>query len=158
MQREIIFLVKFFVIFGILEALIFYSDMSFIQNPIAGFEAGLLGLGHEGNSILLDGQSFNIASSCTGLVSSAVLAAIIFSLRKPELGKKLGIFAIGAAALLLLNLVRIYIVLLFGIYYGAQLAEAMHVVSWLTTSAAIILLWYYLTKRLYKIRDFAGFM
>ncbi len=84
-----------------------------------------------------------------------ILASIVFSLRKPEFKKKLVLFSMGFAVLFLSNFLRIYLVLLAGINYGIGAADLVHTISWFTTSALIILLWYYLTKKIAKVEKFS---
>ena len=133
-------------------------DTSFLQNSIAWLEAEALGLSSGGNKIFFNDSIFLIVPSCTGLVSSIVLGSIIFSLKKPELTKKIGIFLLGSIALILLNLVRVYFVLLAGINFGFQITELAHVISWFFVAAFIIFLWYYLTKKICKIESFDKFL
>tara|TARA_Y100000310_G_scaffold280829_1_gene300833 strand:+ start:3596 stop:4006 length:411 start_codon:yes stop_codon:yes gene_type:complete len=134
------------------------APLSPLQNAIAGFEAGLLGLARDGNVIGIAGGLFVVSASCTGLVSASVLAAIIFSLKKPVLKKKLVIFATGAIALFLLNLVRVYIVLLVAINFGSAAADLAHTISWFSTAALILAAWYLGMKKLIGIKDFSELM
>ena len=88
-KKAIIFLIKFFVIYTILQFLILALPLEFVENGIAEIEANAIGARAEGNMIEGREQSFQIVPNCTGLVGISILAAIIFSLRKPELKKKL---------------------------------------------------------------------
>jgi len=152
------FVLKFFAVFFVLEALLVGSSIPLLQEPIASLEAGLLGLESEGNIILSEGGNFEISPSCTGLVSSIILAAIIFSLKKPEIKKKIGIFLAGSVSLLVLNLFRIYLVILGGELFGFWIVEPLHILSWFATTALILVLWYYLTMQITGIRNFSGFL
>ena len=102
-KKAILFLIKFFVIYAVLQFLIFVLPIGFIENGIAGIEASAIGARAEGNVIELDDatttHSFQIVPNCTGLVGISVLAAIIFALRKPKLKKKLALLCIGALIL-----------------------------------------------------------
>lgn len=134
------------------------SSIPLLQEPIASIEAGLLGLESEGSLIFSDGGNFEISPSCTGLVSSIILAAIIFSLKKPEIKKKIGIFLAGSISLLVLNIFRIYLVILGAELFGFWIAEPLHILTWFTTTAFILVLWYYLTMRITGIKNFSGFL
>ncbi len=157
-RKELAFLLKFFVIFAAVEALLLYADFSLLENYIAASAANWLGLPHSANLIFLPDGTFEINSQCTGLVSAGVLAAIVFSLRKPDLGKKAAIFLAGFALLLVLNYFRVYLVVWAGKAYGIGAGEMVHVASWFTTAAFVLALWYYFTKRVAKTKDFAGFL
>ena len=61
---------------------------------------------------------------------------------------KAGIAILGIALLFLINILRVYFVLLAGKLYGIQTAELVHTASWLAMTAIIIAIWYYLTKKL----------
>ncbi len=153
-KKAVVFLAKFFAVFLVLQTLIFLAPLDSLENGIAETEAGLLSLERQENLVLMENGNFEIGASCTGLVSSAVLASIVFSLRKPDLKKKILVFLAGSIALLLLNLARVYIVLLSS-SQGLDFAEAVHVASWYAMAGAIIMSWFYLTKRITGIKDFS---
>lgn len=137
-----------------LQYVIYIAPMQFITTAIASFEAPLLGLENTGNAILFDSVSFVINNSCTGFVSASILAAIVFSLKKPDLKRKLYIFAVCALALFAINLMRVYLVILFGINFSVTLAELAHVISWFLMSAAIIFCWYMVTRKVIGVKEF----
>jgi len=157
-KKKIAFLLKFFAIFAFAEILIFYVDFSALENFIAAQSASYFGLPWSGNAIFVPDGTFLITSSCTGLVSMSILAAIIFSLRKPKLEQKFGIFIAGAALLFILNYIRVFLVVGIGKYHGIAAGEIAHVISWFTTAALVLILWYYFTKKVAKVKDFAGFL
>ena len=134
------------------------ADISFFQESITAFQANLLGADFDGIKIFLNGGVFLITPSCTGFVSASILGAIIFSLKKPKLKQKIGIFLAGAVLLMVANQFRLYFVLLSGKFFWVQTAELVHVASWFATTAAIIFAWYYFTKKTAKIKDFEGFL
>ncbi len=134
--------------------MIYVAPMHFITDSIASLEASFLGLKNVESTILFDSVSFVINNSCTGFVSASILAAIVFSLKKPNLKKKLYIFVACALALFVINLVRVYLVILFGIRFGVTLAEFAHIISWFLMSAAIIVCWYVATKKIIGVKEF----
>lgn len=154
-KKAVVFLAKFFALFLLLQTLIFLAPLDSLENGIAELEAGLLSLERQENLVVMEKGNFEISANCTGLVSAAVLASIVFSLKKPDLKKKILIFLAGSIALLLLNLVRVYIVLLSS-SQGIGFAETMHVASWYAMAGAIIIAWFYLTRRITEIKDFSG--
>lgn len=152
-KKIIFFCAKFFIIYFVLQYLIELADLSALNNFIAYSSASLLGLGYEGNIVFVNGAIFTITNFCTGLVSASVLAAIVFSLRKPALGKKVVLFLGGLVLLLLINIPRVSLVL-----YSAMMgldAELVHTLTWFIMSAAVLLIWYYGTKRVAKVKDFS---
>ncbi len=153
-KKILLFLVKFFLIFGVLEFIILNADLGFVQEPIAKLEGALSGLEAEGINLIFSEGYFIITPSCTGFVSASILAAIIFSLKKPAMGKKFLLLAAGTVLLFAVNIFRIYFVLLAGINYGGAAAEAMHQISWFLTAAAIIFAWHYLTKKVTGVKEF----
>ena len=155
-RKEIVFLAKFFLIYALLQALIQFSPLYPLEKFIAGIEANAAGLESSGNAIRTINGDFAINASCTGLVSAGVLAAIIFSLRKPGLKTKLLLLAAGAIALFLLNLARVYVVVLVAVNYGTGAAEFAHVTSWFATAAFILAAWILGIKKIAGIRDFSG--
>jgi len=153
-NKTVIFLLKFGIIFSVLHFLVWTIPTGFLQNLIAVFQAGLFNLPVKDNLILLGEQKILINPSCTGLVSSSIIAAIIFSLSKPKIKEKIKIFLLAGTVMFLLNLLRIYFVLWFGLNFGAELVGLMHEISWMTTAIFIIGLWYYFTKKITKIEEF----
>jgi len=147
------FLVKFFLIFGMLYLALYLIDSRPLQEFVALNSARLIGLDAESNTVMVGSKSFLINESCTGFVSIIILASTIFSLRKPGLNKKMKMFFAGSIALFFLNIARVSLVLLVGLQ-SFQAAELAHVISWFLMSAAIIALWYYSTKKIVKIKRF----
>lgn len=157
-KKSFVFLSKFFAFFGFFQWMLFVVDTSWLQNFLAGIEAGLLGLARNGNILFIGREAYAIVPSCTGLVSAIVLGAIVFSLKKPSMKEKTGIFSIGVIVLLLVNIVRVYIVLLVGKEFGVQAADTVHVATWFAMSGAIIWAWYFFTKKMTGIKNFDGFL
>ncbi len=158
MKARMLFLLKFFAIFLALQSVIVAAPLSSLNSWIAGFEASALNLESKGNAVFAGNASYIITNSCTGLISGSILAAVVFSLKKPDPKKKTAVFAFGAFVLFAVNLLRVYIVILGGTLYGFGFAEALHVASWFAMSALIVALWYYLTKNWAEIRDFSELM
>ena len=157
-EGEIVFLAKFFAIFLALEAIVNILDFSALQEFIAKSLAAVLDLRSSHSTVFVQGGSFEINASCTGLVSSSVLAAVVFSLKKPDIRSKAIIFISGSLLLLLLNYLRVLVVLWAGKEFGTAAAEALHIASWFTTTAFVLGLWYYFTKKVTGSKSFADFM
>ena len=153
-RKQIEFIVKFLAIFIVGELLIPFLPLGGIQEGIAGFEAPLLGLRAVHNTIPIQETVFVVNEHCTGVVSSLILLAIIFALRKPELKIKIGLWVAGSIVLFLANLVRVYLVLLAGVMWGGEIAELLHTISWFGVSVLILIVWYYATKKIAGIKQF----
>lgn len=147
------FLAKFFLIFVILTAIVEILDLSVLTEWLAIVSAIPLGMVVAGSLVFVDGQIFAVTNSCTGLISASILAAVIFSLRKPELKEKVLIFIAGLTILLIVNIPRLMLVL-WSASVGMD-ANLVHVFTWYVMSALILLIWYYGTKRIAKINDFS---
>jgi len=155
MNKNILFLVKFFAVFALLQTAVSALPLQPLNEWIAGVEANLTGLESHGNEIPHNSTNFVITNSCTGLVSGSILAAIVFALKKPKLKKKTELFAIGAISLFAVNLFRVYVVIQIGVTFGATTGDWAHTFSWFAMSAFIIALWFYLTKKRAGIKDFS---
>ncbi|MBU2477190.1 archaeosortase/exosortase family protein [Candidatus Micrarchaeota archaeon] len=153
-KKTLMFLVKFGVIFSVLHFLVWTVPTEFLQKWIAGIQAGFFGLTIQNNLLFIEAQKILINPSCTGLISISILAAIIFSLRKPEIKQKIQIFIGASIVMFLLNLLRIYFVLWIGLEFGIQWIDLVHEISWMTTAVFIIGLWYYFTKKITKVKEF----
>ncbi|MCX6798520.1 MAG: exosortase/archaeosortase family protein [Candidatus Diapherotrites archaeon] len=154
-KKAALFLAKFFVIYGALQALLLAAPLGPLLQWIAATEAGALGLQSSGNEIIFSGFSLLIGQNCSGLMSGSVLAAIVFSLRRPGLRKKIALALGGAAALFIVNLARLYFVLLWAMDFGAGSAEAAHTATWFLMAGAIFAIWYCLTKKIAGTESFA---
>ena len=158
MDRKIVFLAKFFALFFALQFLALIADLSILQNAISSGISSMAGLEYSGKFIFVKDGAFEITPSCTGLVSAAILAAIIFSLRKPEMKNKFLLLFAGAIVLFIVNYFRVLFVVIAGKEFGVATAELLHIISWFVMSAGIILVWYWFTKKLAKIESFDGFL
>lgn len=154
-RKELVFLTKFFIIFFALQFIILALPLMPLKNFIAGTAAGFLGMQSNGSTIAWDSHSFEITNNCTGLVSGAILAAVIFSLKKPDLKKKLAMAIAGALMLFLLNFPRIWLVLWSAQNYGAGFAESLHEITWITTALIVLIIWFVATKKIAGIKNFA---
>lgn len=157
-RKEVIFLVKFFTIFVVFEAIINFVGAGLLQDTITASIADFFSLPSKGNMIAVSEGFFEINPSCTGLVSTIILGAIIFSLRKPELKEKAIIFTAGAILLLVLNYFRVLLVIYFGVNYGMDAAGLVHILSWFSTTVFVIGIWYLFTKKITGVKNFAGFI
>lgn len=153
-QRNLLlfFVVKFFIIFAVLNYLIEIASLAPLTEFIAKTSAGWLSLPVFASTIISGGQLFVVTNLCTGLVSASILAAIIFSLRRPSIEKKILLFLAGAAVLLVANIPRVVLVL-FAAQNGFD-AELVHEFTWIIMSVIVLGFWYYGTKRIEKIKEF----
>ena len=157
-KKEWIFIGKFVVIFSVLEFIIFNIDMSLLQFFIAQTQANFFNLQFRNNLIFVKDGAFAIVPSCTGVVSGSILAGIVFSLKKPGLKRKTGIFLAGLTALIILNYFRIMLVIWTGKEFGLGVAEWVHIVTWLFTAVFVIGAWFVVTKKITGVKDFHGFL
>lgn len=156
-KKHLVFIAKFTAIFLFLEFIVF-NNMVFIQEFIAQSQAQILGLESVGRFVFVKDGAFEIVPECTGIVSTSILAGIVFSLRKPELKKKLGIFFAGFLILLAVNYLRVMGIIWLGNEFGMGYAEIMHITSWFATSGIVLALWYYFTKKISGVKSFSGFL
>jgi len=150
-KKLLFFVAKFFVIFAVLNILIELADLSFLTNFIASVSASFLNAQYLHNIVFVK-NFFIITNSCTGFVSASILASIIFALKKPKLKKKIILFLLGTAVLLIVNIPRIIFVL-----YMSKIgfnAELIHEMTWFLMSAVVLAIWYYGTKRIEGIKEF----
>ena len=138
------FMISFFIIFFILTTIIELLDLSFLTNFITYISANYLGLDYVGNTVLIGATKFIVTNSCTGLVSSAILIALIFSGKKPILENKLFLAMFGVALILVLNIPRVMLVLITA-KVGFD-ADLVHTITWFLMSGVVLVIWYYGNK------------
>lgn len=148
-----IFVVKFFLIFFVFSFVVEILSLSWLTEFIAWLSASIIGLDANGAVVYVKWSSFIVGNACTGLMSASILAATIFALRKPTLDKKVGLFLIGLAILLVINIPRVSLVLLSAAY-GFD-ANLVHELTWFLMSGVILLIWYFGTKKLFDVKDFS---
>ena len=151
-NKMLFFIIKFFAIFFVLLFLIRILNLSFFTNFLAFFSASVLSLSFVQSSVFVGESIFVVTNECLGLVSGAILASILFSLKKPVLREKILLFILGFLVLLVINVPRVILVL-FAAKSGFD-ANLVHMITWFIMSAIIILLWCYETKILLRINDF----
>jgi len=152
----LLFVAKFFIIYFILTALLELADLSWLTSAIAFAAAAPMGFAVLGSTVLVNGELFLVTNLCTGLMSASILAAIIFSARRPSFLKKLGLFVAGLVALLVFNIPRLMLVL-----YSAKLgmdAELVHTLTWFLMSALVLAIWFFGMKKICGIKDFNGLL
>lgn len=154
-KKEIFFTTKFFIIFFALQFIILTIPLAPLENFIAKTEADAMQLNSFENKIFFDSQSFEITANCTGLLSGAILAAVIFAVKKPGLKKKIAIAIVGGIILFLLNFPRIFFVLAVGKQFGEQTAELLHEITWFTTALLVLIVWFFGMKKIARIKNFA---
>jgi exosortase/archaeosortase family protein len=156
LNKKIIFLIKFFTIYTILQTIILTANITPLQNTIATIAGNSTNLATENNTIHFKTNKFNVTPNCTGLLSASILTAIIFSLKKPPLKQKIIIATTGTLILLTANMIRVIIVVLAGIHYNT--AHTTHTITWFLMTAIIIGTWYHFTKKITKTKNFKNFL
>jgi exosortase/archaeosortase family protein len=152
--KILIFLIKFFAIFFILSTIIEAMDLTFLTNFLAFITANYMGLAYKASIIFAQNHTFIVSNSCTGLVSASILASVIFALNRPKLPQKIKLFIFGALLLLVINVFRIFLIL-FSAEIGILDPDFVHTITWFLMSGLILIIWYYGTKKLAKIKDFS---
>lgn len=156
-SKEFFFIIKFFVIFGILSLILEIIQFTWLQEFLATIIGNALNLKVIGTQIITKASIFNINNFCTGLMSASIYLSIVFAFRKPELKIKALIAVTGILLLFLVNILRVYFVIFVGIN-SFQLAEILHILTWFIMSGAIITFWYWLTKKITKKEDLEDLM
>jgi|SRR3989344_2867190 len=152
-KKMVFFLFKFFLIFFSLQFLAVLLDFSFLENTLASWEGNWAQIPVFENRLLVFGTFFVVNAQCTGIVSSIILAAVIFSFNKPGLGKKTVWWLVGTMALFALNLVRLFLVLWVAKTHGLYWAEIAHQVSWFSTAVFILLIWLSLAPKMAGVKN-----
>ncbi|MFH1752427.1 MAG: exosortase/archaeosortase family protein [archaeon] len=146
MKKDYSFALKFLVIFAVLYLIVFLADTKGIENNLAELEGQLTGVNVQGNQLNVNGNNLEINYSCTGLFSTILIIALVFSLRKPEIDKKLYIIVVSVIVLMLFNVLRVFMVIETA-KNDFSLASNVHVIGWFISTLLVLGLWYYLTKK-----------
>ncbi len=157
-MKLLLFLIKFIIIFSILGFILSIIDLSFLNNFIAFVSSSFLGLNFFENTVFVGTQTFVVTNYCTGFMSAIILASIIFALRRPNLFKKFKIFLFGALLLLVINVPRVMLVLLFARAWIGIDIELIHSITWFVMSAIILVIWYYVSRIVSKEKDISNLL
>lgn len=152
-RKLVFFIIKFFLIFFVLSYILEVLPLAWLNEFIAQVSALVVGLPVSGAQVYVYGAVFIVGNACTGLMSASILAAIIFSLNKPNLIKKITLFLIGLGILLVVNIPRVMLVLLSA--KAGLDANLIHELTWFMMSGVILIIWYYGTKKMCGINDFS---
>jgi exosortase/archaeosortase family protein len=162
-NKMLFFLSKFFIIFFVLSNLINFLDLTFFLNIITKISASYLSLQFIENQIFVSNSVFVVTNSCTGLVSASILAAVIFALKKPKMYQKLKLFIFGTLLLLVINVPRIIFILFVAKTTTTTtiittptliIPDLIHTLTWFLMSFIVIVIWYFGTKSVAKIKEF----
>ena len=145
-NKEIFKFVFLFISFSLFFYLIYYLLMDtlfFMRNATAailGFVFSLCGMETvvDGASIRLNGFSFEIIDECTAIFSSIVYCACIIAYPANLKKKSIGIF-IGIPSLYALNLFRLFVLGLVGVFYPNMLGY-IHIYLWQATFIIFVVL------------------
>ena len=146
-RKSLAFMVKFFVLYSVLQGLLVAAPLNRLQNALAGFVGNVLNVPHAGPFLFLQGSVFEITNSCTGLVSGVILASVVFAFRRPAWKAKAKLFLAGFFVLFPLNVVRVLGIVWVAREINPAWAGGLHVATWFLVSAFILVLWYYLSTR-----------
>lgn len=146
------FLIKFFIIFTILFFLIEILPLSFYNNFLAQITASPLGLNYLQNKIFFENTTFIVTNLCSGLISITIFAGLIFGFKNPVLINKIIIFLLISLILLIVNIFRIFFILIMSI--NGFDPEFIHEVTWYLMSLLILILWYFSIKKLTIYKKF----
>lgn len=149
------FLAKFLVIYLVLQFVLLQLPLQPLENGLAELEGNWLQIPVEGNRLFVSNGVFVVDTNCTGLVSGIILAAIVFSLQKPDWKKKVLLWFSGSVLMFVLNLFRLYVVLWTGKNVSVEAAQTVHWISWFSTGALIIVVWLLVSKRIARVNSIA---
>lgn len=145
-KKFVPFLIKFSIISATGTIILPLLNLSLFTNSIVDIVAAISNVTAFGDILYVKNQPLVVTNMCIGLESTIILAAVIFSLKKPEFNKKVYNLAIAGMFLLAINLVRIITVVEIA-KIDFSLVDFVHMVSWLFTTAVIFAAWYVLSKK-----------
>jgi len=132
---RLVFCLKFFIIFFGFSFILEQINLSFFTNYLTFLISTIMSLPYNSN-VIFAGKNFIITNICTGLTTVSILAATIFSMRKPQLKNKVVLFLFGSIIILLVNIPRIILVI-YSHLYGFD-SELVHVLTWFVMSGVVL--------------------
>lgn len=151
-KKIILFLTKFFLVFSILFILIEIFPLDFFNNFLTQITASLVGLSYLENKIFFENTTFIVTNLCSGMVSIAIFAGLVFGFKRPILINKIIIFILVSLVLLIVNIFRIIFILIMSI--NGFDPEFIHQITWYFMSLLILIFWYFSIKKLTIYKKF----
>ena len=130
-----LFLFSSITIYGVYFSLFFY-------NPIA-----------EGINLTISNEVFSFVEACIAPLAYMLLWLLIMWTKDINLFTRAKMFLFGSLLIYLMNVVRIFILIMVSLNYGVNWFERIHILFWdFTASVFVALVWIFLIK-FYKIKD-----
>ncbi len=137
------FFLKFVILFLFFQYILFTIDLSLVEKGLAQTISTITNYPAIENKIYTETQVFEIGPNCTGLLTLAILIALLLSLEVPKKETKVKIFLVGLPIVLLTNLARIYLLL----YVPKKEIFLVHTITWFLNAFVILAIWYYFYKK-----------
>ncbi len=135
------FLVRFFLLFLLVEGLLFFIPPTGYQVWLATSIGGWFSAPVHEIWIMVAHGNFEITPSCTGITSASLFLGLLWGF--PSLPKKKLFYSAGGILLLLLlNYFRLLLVVAAGDYYSLLAAEVLHILSWFILSGIAFGIWF----------------
>lgn len=154
--KEKIFLFKFFLVYFVgYLVLEFFLPTFFIQNWLAQFVGNFFGLVISENIIFTSMGLFVITKDCTGLLSFLLLVSIVFSTKKLNYIHRFVQLFVGFFLLFGINIIRIIFIVQLGLFFGMDVANIVHSLTWFLMAAIILFYWLFTTKKLTNVKNYS---
>jgi len=154
--KEKIFLFKFFLVYFVgYLVLEFFLPTFFIQNWLAQFVGNFFGLVISGNIIFTSMGLFVITKDCTGFLSFLLLVSIVFSTKKLNHIHRFIQLFVGFFLLFGINIIRIIFIVQLGLFFGMDVANIVHSLTWFLMAAIILFYWLFTTKKLTNVKNYS---
>lgn len=140
------FLILFLPLYALIELTTIYFSNNFLTQLIATIQTTLLKtigitVTQSNNLLRAAGTTFEIIPDCTGLMLIAMLASLLYATRSVTNETKIKTLTLGAAALLVFNLLRLTLTIYIFVNFGQTAFELIHLALWIIDSLLVLTIW-----------------
>ncbi len=112
------------------------------------FEGSLIG-----NIILINEYNLNFIEACVATMAYFLLAMLILFTKDINLKKRIYMFLVGSILILAFNIIRIIVLIIILLVYGANAFESVHLFIWGFVSTLYVFLVWIILIKMFKVKS-----
>lgn len=137
------FAIRFLGIFFLFQFIAVAGLFNWFQEMLAQFLGNWYAIPVRGTLLLLTPTPFEISALCTGITSVGIWIGLLWGFKLPLREEKIALAVWGSMLILIANIIRVMLIVYFGINLYLREVEVIHIASWFVMSALILYAWYH---------------
>ena len=141
------FVVRFFVIFGLVELFTYTFPPLAYQEWLATVVGNTLNISVNGTLLTANGIVFEITPFCTGLSTWGLLLGLIYGFDALSTRKKIIYSLVGWGIIFGVNILRLLAIVYVGKTYHFEAVDTLHTFTWFVMSGLVMGGWLFILQR-----------